>query len=356
MEILKLNELVEKLSSEDKKLFNNIFKMSKGTGELAIPPEMHDWIKPRFGEISTVEKQDILQVVNNITYEGALFNHLRSKRPIEAKTDENEEKTLQETKGCAFCDPLKLTPADTFGRVKGKHCITASNIAKYDGLHGLVIFDEHYPFVFEAERINDYLNTAQEWLKQAHNSYNEAVFPFIMWNCTWRAGASVIHGHMQTLLSETPYPKIEALNNNANNYFKKYNRNYWQDLFHIHNVLGLGIQPKPDINVMSYLTPIKEKELLINAHNLDSNLGLALAGLLKCYYNIGVRAFNLVIMMKPFELANHPEWSELPVTIRLVDRGNLKNKTTDIGAMELYACSVIETDPFKTIESLKQYI
>lgn len=37
---------------------------------------------------------------------------------------------------------------------------------------------------------------------------------------------------------------------------------------------------------------------------------------------------------------------------RLVDRGHYMTKTADIGAMELYAASVIASDPFRIIEAL----
>ena len=38
---------------------------------------------------------------------------------------------------------------------------------------------------------------------------------------------------------------------------------------------------------------------------------------------------------------------------QLVDRGALLNKTADIGAMELYASSVVSSDPFKLMNFLR---
>jgi hypothetical protein len=37
-----------------------------------------------------------------------------------------------------------------------------------------------------------------------------------------------------------------------------------------------------------------------------------------------------------------------------VDRGDPHNKTADIGAMELYAASVIASDPFRVAETLRE--
>ena len=36
----------------------------------------------------------------------------------------------------------------------------------------------------------------------------------------------------------------------------------------------------------------------------------------------------------------------------MVDRGDPMNRTADFGAMELYAASVVSSDPFKVAESL----
>ena len=38
--------------------------------------------------------------------------------------------------------------------------------------------------------------------------------------------------------------------------------------------------------------------------------------------------------------------------VRIVDRGDPLNRTSDFGAMELYAASVVSSDPFRVAESL----
>jgi hypothetical protein len=42
------------------------------------------------------------------------------------------------------------------------------------------------------------------------------------------------------------------------------------------------------------------------------------------------------------------------MVVRIVDRGDPNNKTADIGAMELYAASVIASDPFRVAEALRE--
>ena len=48
------------------------------------------------------------------------------------------------------------------------------------------------------------------------------------------------------------------------------------------------------------------------------------------------------------------DWSGFPRVVRIVDRGEATNKTADVGAMELYASSVVSSDPFRVAAALRQ--
>jgi hypothetical protein len=66
---------------------------------------------------------------------------------------------------------------------------------------------------------------------------------------------------------------------------------------------------------------------------------------------LNVVSFNAVIWEQP--LTPTPEdWSGMPVIVRMVDRGDPLNRTSDFGAMELYAASVVSSDPFRVAETL----
>jgi len=66
-----------------------------------------------------------------------------------------------------------------------------------------------------------------------------------------------------------------------------------------------------------------------------------------------VTAFNLVMIPPP--LAETKEsWEEFPVLVRLVDRGDPRITTCDMGSMELYASSVISSDPWEVAWLLRE--
>ncbi len=353
--ITQLAQTVHSLSPQQRALFQRIFHLSTTTGRLVPPVQMHAWIESYFGSVEAVSEQLIVKLTNTITWEGALFNELRASRPMEARDTAALEAEIQQSFGGPFCHPRTGTPADTFGRVEGAHGLTASNIAKYDGFHGLVVFAKHNPLHFSREEISDHLNTALVWARRAHAEDPQAKYPFLMWNCLWKSGASIIHGHMQMTLSrDMHYSRVESLRRAALSYRESYRRNYFADLAEVHRALGLAYE-MGTAQVLAYLTPIKEKELLILDGEVSSEMVEAIHQALRCFQErLGVQSFNLAISLPPLAEVEE-DWSGFPVLARLVDRGDPLNRTADMGAMELYAASVIASDPFRVAQALADY-
>ncbi len=348
-----LPALVEALSPEDRALARRIFDVSATTGRLDPPEAMRAWIESSFGAVENVTDQRIVKVTNLITLEGALFNELRASRPLDTAVSVDLEGEIAATEGDPFCRPETGTPADIFGRVKGEHATTASNIAKYDGFHGVVVFDDHNPLHLTPEKVSDYVNVGLRWAREALKADPEAKYPFLMWNCLWRAGGSIIHGHAQvTATRGMHYPKVERLRRAAAGYGVDHGSDYFDDLYRVHDSLGLGI-PLEDARAFASLTPVKEKELVvIGGDPADESLSRAVGTLLERYVrHLGVRAFNVAFYMPPLTKALE-DWSGFPVVVHLVDRGDPANHTSDIGAMELYAASVVASDPFRVAEAL----
>ena len=352
--IIHLQELVRALPDEERSRFARIFQVNTTTGELNAHPAMHDWIRKYFGAVEAVQKQRIVKVTNLITLEGALFNDLRASRPMESRDPGNLQQTIMSNVGDPFCRPLEGTPADVFGRVEGKHCITASNVAKYDGFHGLVIFDEHNPLRFTAEDVADYIDTALHWARQAHCVDKEARYFFLMWNCLWKSGASILHGHMQMTLGRgIHYAKIEHLRRAALLYRIGHGVSYFDDLYAVHHSLGLATEHNK-VRILAHLTPIKEKEVILISERPDEDLRYALYKVLDCFvHKLGVSSFNVALCMRPIDSVVE-DWQGFPTVVRIVDRGDPDIKTADFGAMELYASSVITSDPFQVAQALSQ--
>jgi galactose-1-phosphate uridylyltransferase len=352
-----LESQVSRLQPDDRARFERVFHLSVTTGQTVPPEAMHPWLATQFGSVDAVRQQRIVKVTNRITMEGSLFNELRARRPIEAPSGmEKLAETIQNSAGGSFCKPEEGTPADTFGRLRGKYSITASNVAKYDGWHSVIVFDEHHPLRFTAEQVADYVETAQEWALRAYKEDPEACYPFFLWNCLWKAGASILHGHAQaTLTRGMHYARIEAWRQAAQRYQAMYGTNYFGDLVDVHRSLGLALNHGRAV-VLPSLTPFKEKETLIIGYDLDHGFKAAIYLVLDTFVNaLDVQSFNVALYHPPLASTSE-DWTGFPFVARIVDRGSLYSKTADVAAMEMFGQSIIATDPYRLADALGETI
>lgn len=97
------------------------------------------------------------------------------------------------------------------------HLRAGSNLFKACApAHGIVLFKHHDPLAFDQEQLSDLLDAAWLWLVAASSAtqakqqppqqeqqlgqqeqLGKAPYPFLLWNCLPRAGASQFHGHAQ---------------------------------------------------------------------------------------------------------------------------------------------------------------
>lgn len=351
--ITALPRLVAGLAKEDRELFERIFRVTAGVGEIVPPPEMNEWLVKMFGSPDRVKKQEIIRVTNLVTLEGALFNRFRAERPIEGKTAGPVLERIVRAEGDPFCHPEEQTPADTFGRVRGKYCITASNIAKYDRHHAVIIFDEHNPLAVSGEAVVDAFITARRWAGFVREQDPAAKYFFFLWNCLWKSGASIIHGHAQaTVAREMHYPKVETLRRAMVAYREKYRAGYFEDLYRVHEAVGLAWK-WGEVKGFVYLTPVKEREVFLFTEAPGQALYEAVARVIEQYRVMSCWSFNLALLLPPLEKAKE-DWQGFPAIVRIVDRGDPTVQTSGIGAMELYAASVIASDPFRVAEQIQR--
>lgn len=353
--VVDLQERIARLPAASRAAAERIYRVTTTVGRLDPPPEMHAWTRKLFGSIDAVREQRIVRVTDLVTFEGALFNELRARRPMEVKGIDEVRKTIEAARDDPFCHPDTGTPSDTFGRVRGDGGVTASNIAKYDGAHGVLVFAEHDPLAPVGEAaLRGHFAAARTWAERALAADPSAPYWFLMWNSLWRAGGSIVHAHMQmTMTKGMHYPKVEGLRRAAIAYRERYGADYFEDRWAVHRDLALGTEVA-GARLFASLTPVKEREVVVMGRPGSDERALvgALAKALEAHRAAGVVAYNVAVYLPPLT-ADGQDWSGFPPMARLVDRGDPGNKTSDIGAMELYAASVIASDPFVVAASLR---
>jgi hypothetical protein len=350
--IANLPALVEALPAPEREAFLRIFHLTADAADLVIPAAMLPFVEAHFGGADAVLDQTVVKVTNLITLDGALFNPLRQRRPHDEPPAGGQADIPPAGPDDPFCAPLDNTTENTFGRVRGTHSITAANLLPIERYHSVVIFDEHHPLAFTEESVGDAMDTALAWARLAHSSDADARYFMLFWNCLWRAAASRIHGHMQAILGKgMHYAQVEALRRAALLYGIGHGSDYFADLCAVHEALGLG-EESDGVHTFAYLTPKKEKEIWIVGSRPDAPFKRALYRALAAYRDrLGVQSFNMALLWRPIDSVPE-DWSGFPAIARLVDRGPLQSKLSDIGAMELFGSSVISSDPFRVADAL----
>jgi hypothetical protein len=348
-----LDKRLDNLSLSDRALFSQLYAVQVNRGKIVIPEHLRGWAAKQFGSLDAVENQIVVRVTNKVTGEESIFNNMRARRPCDTRQTEPVRLDTLDSCGDTFARPMETTPEDTFGRLRGKRCVTASNIAKCEEMHGVVIFDEFNPLKWGREEIADYFDTAWRWAQKAHGSHPRNKYFFFCWNCLWRSGASINHGHAQMTLSRgRAFSHIEHLRKSALAYHRRGDSNYFDDLFKVHKSLGLAID-RDGVRVLAYLTPAKSNEIVIMADRINSAFTDALYNALALYRDrLGVTSFNLAVATPPMDRTRE-SWQGFPVIGWMVDRGKLEYRSSDIGSLELFAANSVASDPFKLAELLK---
>jgi hypothetical protein len=129
----------------------------------------------------------------------------------------------------------------------------------------------------------------------------------------------------------------------------------------VHRALGLVAGESEGVAIVSTLTPVKERELLIigqpGMDERDPAFAATVARAVVAYRDLlGVRAFNMALHRPPIDHAAAPadRWDTMPPVVHLVDRGDPDSHSSDIGAMELYAAAVVGADPFAVADALRE--
>ena len=274
---------------------------------------------------------------------------------------------------CDFCLWRDYTAADGFGRVENEHAVTASNLFKITGHHGLVLFKHHAPLEFTAPQLGGLLSAAQGWVHAAHAATPAAAHPLLLWNALPRSGASQFHGHAQVVMSEAgPLPDVARRDAAAASYSAAHPARagrYAADLAAGHAALGLhralGLDGELAVCYAS-VAPLKDCEVTVHGASAASPafvllLHLALRTLLdRC----GVVSFNAAVeglSLAPADSAPASACADADalcaapggVTARLLSRGKAASKASDFGALEVFGgASIGHTSPWTLMAAL----
>lgn len=141
---------------------------------------------------------------------------------------------------CPFCPERVGSLTSRFpenvireGRVKIGECIAFPSLHAHADFNAVVVLgSKHlvYPKELGADTLAEGFQAGFEVLKAAYEAYPELSYGSIIMNYLPPAGSSIIHPHMQTLSSNTPFNHQRLLLSKSYEYYVQTSRNYWADL------------------------------------------------------------------------------------------------------------------------------
>jgi hypothetical protein len=356
--ILDLPARIDALAADARERVDRLLDVRAIEGWTDPPRPLHGWLETNFGSVEAVRHQSLVRVTNLATLDATIFAPLRARRPIDGPTPVADLATeIAATQGDPFCDPLSGTPADPFGRIRGRRMVTGANAALADAHHAVIVFDEHDPLAFDAALVADLLSTGRSWAERAKATDPGATRYLLIWNCLWRAGGSIVHGHAQALLGTGGHhAAVERFRRDMASHRQRHGAGLVEDLVPVHDALGLA-EWRDGVATVASLTPLKDREVLIVAppgtDEREPSVAAAVARALLAYRDrLRVRSFNLALWRAPLT-ADPTGWEEFPTIVRMVDRGDPSIRPSDIGAMELYGTPIVGSDPYDVIDAVR---
>eukprot|EP00048_Salpingoeca_helianthica_P016916 m.234811 g.234811 ORF g.234811 m.234811 type:complete len:183 (+) comp19779_c0_seq1:130-678(+) len=162
-------------------------------------------------------------------------------------------------------------------------------------------------------------------------------------SCLTCGSASQIHPHTQASLGTKRYYGFGAhLMDVAAMYGAAHGgSSYFTHLIQVHEALGLALRYE-DATVLTYLTPKKDWEMVVIAEKPSKAFFTLVHHTLRAYLDDMTLLSFSVAMFFP-ALNDAPS---LPAIARIVERGVPASIRSDISAMELFAHSNVDVDPF----------
>ncbi|XP_071438721.1 uncharacterized protein [Hetaerina americana] len=342
--------------------FQKIYTVDVREGKIEYSNAFENKLKLWFHDmeylVQAMKSQSSIHVRNQYTKEHTIYNPLRANRPMQPQNKDPkvyvDELSSATKKMCDFCNYEKLTAKDIFGRIEGKHSVTAANAFKLDKWHGLMLSKRHNPSEITEEEFVDLFNTTLKWFKKVNSIDKSSRFSNVLWDSLPHAGASQLHPHIHGLMdSEHYYGILEEQNAASLEYYEATGNNYWEDIIEIHHALGLTKRFGGAIAITS-LTSRKDNEVILLSDEPSLDLFRLLYYVVQTYY----QKFKLYCHSSgmAFPVLGERRDRSLPALIRIATRGDCGSVRSDISSLELYTAYNVNVDVYKVISNISDTV
>ncbi len=240
-------------------------------------------------------------------------------------------------------------------------CVLLSNLTPYaENSLVLRLTEKHYLELdeFTTEHFADALELIQRYAGELEEKCPERRFINIFMNYLKPAGSSIVHPHMQTIVSKEPTDHQRRMLDSARSYHERNGSNYWEDLIEEERGGPRSIGDRGETFWMTAFAPrgfehvkgiILEDLLDIRAKTI-SKIAEGIINTLEYYKKEGYNSFN-------FAMTTHPLKGSAPfaTVIDMVTRSNLdKFYWCDVSSLsKLQDEALIDRRPERTAEDVR---
>jgi len=293
---------------------------------------------------------------------------VQSEQPF---TDELAE-TTQAT--CPFCPNAVAKNAPKFpseiaseGRFTVGEAVCFPSLFAHEDFNALVVPTTNHQVQlgeFTEEMLFNGFKACFTYFSRVLAAWPEARYPVIVMNFLPPAGSTIVHPHIQALVSYEPVREISNLLAAGESYSTVNHANYWQNL--VETEKRLDSRYLRNLNGVDWLTPfapmgLNEVDAIMKGKSSFETLtdeelkGLAdgFVRVLKYYYDVEVRSFNAAIYSGPMrERTDH-----FSLSARIVSRYGYKPRfVSDVWALQyLLGEQEVFESPEETCLKLKRY-
>jgi UDPglucose--hexose-1-phosphate uridylyltransferase len=237
------------------------------------------------------------------------------------KTDEALlNRLVEETRAkCFFCPEKVGTSTPKFpasfipeGRLKKGEATLFPNLFAHKEYSAIIALTEkHYLKLheFEPDILINGFKLADFYIRRAHE-VSGVPYAEIGGNYLYPGGASIVHPHLQVIVSHGAHYLIKVYLEKGRAHYRKYSKNYWEEL--VEKEKELGARYLGRIGSTEWFTPfapIREDEvdavmpgksnfLELKDHDWES-LAQGLSSVLKAYHDKGFSCFNYALYSGP---------------------------------------------------------
>ncbi len=295
----------------------------------------------------------------------------KTSRILDKPLDQNVEGDMSdvEKKGfCPFCPENleKVGARDT--KVLSKEMVwrgeaaLLANVTPYSEYSMVIRLSEgHYLSLeeFEKRHFADGFKLAKDYLSEIED-IEENKFPALIMNYLKPAGSSVVHPHMQLLVSENRMDYQRRMLSKAEEFFEDGERSYWYDLLEEERNGKRYIGKVEKTEWISAFAPrgfdhvkgINLKNFLDFSDEDISDLSHGITNVLQAYSEMGRNSFNFSIFIPAFA-----EKSKFATVIDMITRTNLDKfyRADDFAMPKLLDEPYCNKKPEELAKEMKEY-